>query len=32
VLDKLADEIEHLDDEKVNKLTSNVEKILKRVK
>jgi hypothetical protein len=32
VLDKLVDEIEHLDDDKVNKLTSNIEKMFKRVK
>jgi hypothetical protein len=32
VLDKLTDEIEHLDDDKVNKLTSNIEKMFKRVK
>jgi hypothetical protein len=32
VLDRLADEIENLDNEKVNKLTSNIEEMFKRIK
>jgi hypothetical protein len=32
VLEKLAEEIGNLDDEKVNKLTSSIEKIFKKIK